>query len=227
MVINQSFLVGTTLAAYVVARWLYRRYNIVPFFPLITAPCAIILVMYLSKTSVETYQESNKLISFLVGPATVAFAVPLYRQWSKIKANWLAILAGIVAGSFTGLVSVVLAAKYLGAGTVVTMSLAAKSTSIPIAVEVTRQLQGIEAISIFSVVATAIIGGAIGPEFLRLVRVKDPVAIGLALGTAAHASGTARAFQLGEVEGSFSGAAIVLAGLATALMAPWIIPYLV
>lgn len=211
-----------TLVAYFIAGKIYARWPAVFLHPLIIAPLLIILALTITNIPIPSYQEAGRGITFLMGPATVAFAVPLYRHWHRIRNNWLSISMGIMVGALSGLISVILVAKALHADHATIVSLAGKSTTMPIAIEITRQLHGNEVVIIFAVVLTGIIGGAFGPEFLRMMRVRSPVATGLAIGVAAHAAGTSRAFLLGEVEGSLSSAALVLSGLVTAIMAPWI-----
>ncbi|MHB1421212.1 MAG: LrgB family protein [Bacillota bacterium] len=221
------FGVAITIISYTLARELYRRIPFFLFNPLLMAPLAIILLLWSSHTPLEAYNQGGKIISYFLGPATVALGVPLYRQLPLIRRHWRPILAGIVSGSVAGVISSVLIARLLGASTVTLLSVAAKSTTAPIAVGITEKLGGAPAITAFAVAVTGILGGTLGPEVLRLARVKHRVARGIAIGTASHAGGTSRAMQLGEVEGSMSGAAIVLTGTVTALVVTILIHWLI
>ncbi|MHB1127018.1 MAG: LrgB family protein [Bacillota bacterium] len=214
------FGVAITIVGYTLAKELYRRIPLFLFNPLLLAPAGIILLLWASRTPLEAYNQGGQIISYFLGPATVALGVPLFRQLPLIRRQWRPILAGITAGSVVGVVSAVLIARVLGASTVTLLSVAAKSTTAPIAVGITEKLGGATAITAFVVAVTGILGGTLGPEVLRLARVKNRVARGISIGTASHAGGTSRAVQLGEVEGSMSGAAIVLTGTVTALIIP-------
>lgn len=165
-------------------------------------------------------------MKFLVGPATVALAIPLYKQLPMIRTNLSAIGAGIVCGAVTGIVSTIGLLKVFGGTRITMLSLAGKSVTMPIALGITEKLGGNIHFIVFGVMVAGTIGGLVGPEWLKLLGVRSQEAMGLAIGTAAHAGGTARAVQLGEVEGSFSGVAIGFCGLLTAILAPWLVPWL-
>ncbi|MFZ5639259.1 MAG: LrgB family protein [Bacillota bacterium] len=219
--------VTVTLLIYVLVNRLYRRIHFFMFNPLILATVLVAIVFWLAGVDYETYNNGGRIITFFLGPATVALGVPLYRQLPVIKANIKPILLGVLTGSVTAVVTTLLIAKALGAGKYTLYSIAAKSATMPIALGITEKLGGNDKLIVFAVAVTGIFGGMVGPEVLKLFRVKNRIAVGIGIGTASHAGGTSRAIQVGEVEGSMSGAAIVLTGLVTALIAPVLVRWLI
>ncbi|MDA8235575.1 MAG: LrgB family protein [Clostridia bacterium] len=221
------FGVTLTVVTYLIAKELYTRKHIVFLNPLIFAPVIVLSLLYVMGIPYGDYAVGGDMVRFLIAPATVALAVPLYKQIPVLRKNLRAVLSGVLVGAFTGVISTVLVIKVLGGSKLVMISLAAKSVTMPIALGITEKLNGVAGLIVFAVAVTGIFGGLIGPEWLKFLRVKSRVATGLAIGTASHAGGTARAVQLGETEGSMSGTAIVLTGLVTALIAPWLVGWLV
>ncbi len=157
---------------------------------------------------------------FLLGPATVALAIPLYRQFDKVRRSALAIIASIVTGSVTAIASALGVGYVLGASRDALLSLAPKSVTAPVAMGISEQLGGLASLTAVLVIVTGILGAMIGPVILNLIGVKDWPARGLAIGTASHGIGTARALQVNEVAGAFSGLAMGLNALATAILLP-------
>jgi predicted murein hydrolase (TIGR00659 family) len=222
----QIFSITLTLVGYWLARELYIRRAWALFNPLLVAPVLIIAVLYFGGMPYASYLPGAKLITFFLGPATVALAVPMYKQLPAVKKHLGAILVSIGVGSVVGIVATVGISRLLGASPIIAISLAAKSTTSPIAVGITQNLGGNTALVVIAVVITGILGGVAGPEFLKLLGVKDAIAIGLGMGAASHVGGTSRAVQLGELEGSMSGAAIAFMGIGTAVAAPWLLRWL-
>ncbi len=221
------FQITITLVVYTAVNRLYKRFHFFMFNPLILATVIIIYILQYAKVDYAVYAKGGDMITLLLGPATVALGVPLYKQLPVIKANLKPIITGVVIGSLTALVSTLFLAKALGAGRETLLSIAAKSTTMPIALGITGVLGGNDKLIVLAVAVTGIFGGVIGAEVMKLARVKSKVAIGIGIGTASHAGGTSRAIQLGETEGSMSGAAIVLTGLVTALTAPYMVKWLI
>lgn len=184
---------------------------------------AIIVFLLLGGISFESYNVGGKYLTFVMGPATVALAIPLYRQIEEIKKYGKVILIATLVGAVSGVLTTMGIAFLLGADEVVIRSLAPKSVTNPIAVGVAENAGGLPSLAAAAVVATGILGALIGPEVLKLFKVEDKMAKGLAIGSSSHVLGTTRAFQEGEVEGAFSGMSIVLTGLFTAILVPVII----
>lgn len=191
--------------------------------PLLIANVLIIAFLLLTGIKLETYDIGGRYISFFLGPATVVLALPLYRQISSLKTNWFPILCGIALGSLACMAFVVLAAKLFGFSQELIVSLIPKSITTPMGIEVARQLGGNSSIAVAGIVATGISGAIIGPALCRFFRVKDPVAKGVAAGTASHAIGTSRAMEFGEVQGAMASLSIGIAGVFTSVAAPFII----
>ncbi|MBU7005290.1 LrgB family protein [Phosphitispora fastidiosa] len=219
--------ITVTLVVYLLVNRLYRRFHFFLFNPLILATVIVIYILHYAKIDYAVYSQGGDMITFLLGPATVALGVPLYKQLPNIKSNLKGISVGVITGSITAIVSTIFIAKALGAGKETLLSIAAKSTTMPIAIGITGILGGNDKIIVMAVAITGIFGGVIGAEVMKLAGIKSKIAVGIGIGTASHAGGTSRAIQIGETEGSMSGAAIVLTGLVTALLAPYIVKWLI
>ena len=183
--------------------------------PLLIASILVGALLIATGTSYQTYEESGKLISFFLTPATVALAIPIYRKLDVLLKNLLPILLGAFVGSMVSIGSVLLFSHLFGLSESTTLSLVPKSVTTPIAVAVSEMLGGVTSIT---AIAVGIIGAIILPTFLKCIGVRNPVQMGLSIGTASHAVGTSRAIELGETEGAISGLAIGVAGLLTALI---------
>ena len=191
--------------------------------PLFIAIGLIMSLLILFDIDYEIYNKGGSLITFFVGPATVALAVPLYRQIKILKGNSIPIIIGIIVGTMVSIISIIYLSKLFGLDQTFLISLVPKSSTTAISQEVSAQIGGIPALSIAATIVTGITGYIFCPYIFKIFRIKDKIAIGIALGTISHASGTAKAMELGEIEGAMASLAIGLAGLATVLLAPWII----
>lgn len=210
-----------TLAAYQFGDWVYKRGNLNPLLnPVLIAVIVIVSVLFLTGTDYATYFDGAQFVHFLLGPATVALALPLYRQVERVKKSALAIAVSLLAGSATGISSAIALGWALGATPETLVSLAPKSVTAPVAMGISEQLGGLPSLTAVLVILTGIIGAALGPLLLNVLGVKDMAARGLAIGTAAHGIGTARALQVSELAGAFSGLAMGLNALATAILLP-------
>lgn len=210
-----------TLAAYQLSVFLYRRGRLNPLLnPVLLSIVLIVVTLSGTGTTYETYFEGAQFVHFLLGPATVALAIPLYRQVDKVRRSALAVLTSIVSGSITAVVSAVLIAWMLGGSRDALVSLAPKSVTAPVAMGITEQLGGLPSLTAVLVITTGIFGAMIGPYLLDLLRIKNMAARGVAMGTASHGIGTARALQASEVAGAFSGLAMGINALATAILLP-------
>ncbi|MEM9485935.1 MAG: LrgB family protein [Cyanobacteria bacterium P01_F01_bin.116] len=210
-----------TLAAFVLASAVYRKAQMNPLLnPVLLSVIAIVVILRGTKTSYETYFEGAQFIHFLLGPATVALAVPLYRQFDRVKRSAVAILLSLLFGSMTSAISAVLIAWFLEAETVSLVSIAPKSVTAPVAMSISAQLGGLPSLTAVIVILTGIMGSMFGPMILNLLKIQDSSVRGLAMGTASHGLGTARALQISELAGAFSGLAMGLNALATAIILP-------
>jgi predicted murein hydrolase (TIGR00659 family) len=210
-----------TLGAFVVASALYNKLRRSPLLnPVLLSVIVIVALLYLTDTEYEQYFSGAKFVHFLLGPATVALAIPLYRQFERVRRSALAILVSLVCGSITAVLSAISLAWLLGAQPASIVSLAPKSVTAPVAMGISEQLGGLPSLTAVLVILTGIVGAMLGPVALKLLRIEDPAAQGMAMGTASHGIGTARALQLGELAGAFAGLAMGLNALATAVLLP-------
>ncbi|HKJ52468.1 MAG TPA: LrgB family protein [Gammaproteobacteria bacterium] len=210
-----------TLAAFVLASFLYRKAGLNPLLnPVLLSVVVIVALLSLSHTSYDTYFDGARFVHFLLGPATVALAIPLYRQFDRVRESALAILVSLVCGSVTSAASAIAIAWALGAQPQSIISLAPKSVTAPVAMGISEQLGGIPSLTAVLVILTGIVGATLGPLVLNALGVRDWSARGLAIGTASHGIGTARALQVDELAGAFSGLAMGLNALATAILLP-------
>lgn len=216
-----------TLLAYQGALWLYRRANHHPLLnPVMLAVIMLVLVLMLTGTPYQTYFDGAQFVHFLLGPATVALAIPLYAQWERLRSMLLPLLISLAVGSLTAALSAVGIAALLGASRESVMSLAPKSVTMPIAMGVAERLGGLPSLTAVLVMSTGILG-AIGARYVyQLLRIEDHAVRGFAIGLASHGIGTARAFQVSDQAGAFAALAMGLNGLVTAVSLPWILPWL-
>ena len=212
-----------TFGVFYAAKIIQRRLGWVLFNPILVAIAVIIVFLLSMDIPYDTYHESAKMIDFWLKPAVVALGVPLYLQLSSIKRQFLPILASQMVGCIAGIVSVVIIAKVLGASDTVLMSLASKSVTTPIAMEVTQVLGGIPSLTAAIVVITGLIGAIIGFKTLSVGHVSNPMALGLSMGAAAHAIGTSAAMDRDQFVGAYASLGLTLNGILTALLTPTVI----
>lgn len=210
-----------TLVAFQAGSWVYNRFNRNPLLnPVMLAVVMVVAVLLATGTSYADYFAGAQFVHFLLGPATVALAIPLYRQFDKVRRSALAIVSSILAGSLAAIGSALAIGAVFGASRDTLVSLAPKSVTAPVAMGISEQLGGLPSLTAVLVILTGIIGAMLGPWVMNLIGVKDWAARGLAMGTASHGIGTARALQVNEVAGAFSGLAMGLNALATAILLP-------
>jgi predicted murein hydrolase (TIGR00659 family) len=212
---------AATLCAYVASQALWRRAGRNPLLnPVAVSILLLIGVLLATGTSYDTYFDGAQFVHFLLGPAPVALAVPLYQNAATVRRVLLPMAAALLAGSVTAVLSAVAIATALGAGPQTVVSLAPKSVTTPIAMGVAEQLGGIPSLTAVLVILTGITGAVIGTPLLNLLRQRDWRARGFAVGVAAHGIGTARAFRVNELAGTFAGIGMALNGVLTAALVP-------
>lgn len=210
-----------TVLAYLVGDWLYRRANMHPLLnPVLLAVVMLVTLLTLTDTAYPTYFEGAQFVHFFLGPATVALAVPLYFNFHKLRRMWLPLLGGLLVGAVTAVLSAIGVAWLLGGSTETLLALAPKSVTAPVAMGITEKLGGPPSLTAILVVSTGILGAVLGPTTLNLLRVRDDGVRGFSMGVASHGIGTARAFQESEQSGAFSGLAMGLNTLVTAIILP-------
>lgn len=213
-----------TLIAYLIGVRLYDLCEANPIVnPVAIAIALIIGYLFISNTTFESYFDGAQFVHFLLGPATVAFAVPLYQQLGKLKAIWLPLTVGVLAGVSTGAVTSVGLAWLLGASLETTMSMAPKSITTPIAMGVSERIGGLPSLTAVLVISTGIIGAVLGTKLFEILRIEDDSVQGTAMGLNAHGIGTARAFQVSPEMGAFSGLGMALMAFVGPLLIPWLV----
>jgi len=213
-----------TLVAYGLAYRLYLRTGSSPWAnPVVTSVALLIGVLVLTGSTYDDYFAGAQFVHFLLGPATVALAVPLYQQFSRLRQLWLPVTISLICGVVIAGGSSIGLAWLLGGSTEIQMSLAPKSATAPVAMGISEKIGGLPSLTAVLVVLTGITGALLGTKLFEWLRIKDDTAKGIAMGVAAHGIGTARAFQVSPQMGAFSGLAMALSAFATALLVPWLV----
>ncbi|ERK11029.1 LrgA-associated membrane protein LrgB [Pantoea sp. AS-PWVM4] len=215
-----------TLAAYFLARKLAAKINISIINPLLVAMAIVIPILLLTHMPYARYFAGSALLNQLLQPAVVALALPLYEQMHQIRARWKTIISVCFIGSLTAMISGTAIALWLGATPEIAATIMPKSVTTPIAMAVSGSLHGIPAISAICVLIAGVLGAVFGHMLLNLLQVKSKASRGLAIGNASHALGTARAAEIDYQEGAFSSLALVICGIITSLLAPFLYPVL-
>lgn len=212
--------VALTLGAFALGTWLNKKTGQAIFNPLLLGSIFVIVFLSLLKIPFGAYKQSVSFLSYLLLPATVSLAVPLYEQWLPMKRNAKAVLCGILAGSVTSMISVIAMSWILKLDPVLSASLMPKSVTSAIGAEVAEELGGIGSLAGALIILTGIVGNLSATALCRICRLHDPIARGVAIGTGSHAVGTSRALQMGRVEGAVSSLSIAVAGVLTAAICP-------
>lgn len=223
---NQFFLIALTFGTYFLGKLLRKRTGWVVMNPILVSIVCMIAFLEVTGVSYEKYAEGGRMIEFWLRPAVVALGVPLYLQLGTIKKEFVPILISELAGCLVGIVSVVYIAKQLGASREVILSLAPKSVTTPIAMEVAKAAGGIPSLTAAVVVSVGLMCAVCGYKTMNFAKVKTPVAQGLSMGTAAHAIGTATSMDVSRLHGAYASLGLTLNGIFTSLLTPSIIPLL-
>ena len=221
-----TFTIMLTVVLYIISRKIWLKTQNALLAPLLLSTTAIILVLLSSGITFEQYKPGKSIMTFLLGPATVGLALPLYQNRRILRSAFMPILIGIACGSITTVTTAVLLAKWSGLDAILIASIATKSITAPIAIDIARIIGGDPAIAVAFVVFTGTLGSMIGAGFLSLCKITDPVARGLAMGVTAHGQGTATILHEGQTQGAMAGVAMALAAIFTSFIAPFFIPWL-
>lgn len=217
---SQFFGLFLSLAFFQLARWLNRKAGREVISPLLFATLLCIAVLLVFDIDFEVYNRGAQYLDVLLTPATICLAIPLYRQYELLRRNAVAVLAGSVAGVAAHMAGCLLMLAVFRLEAAEFITLLPKSITTAIGKSLSAELGGYPAITMAAIMITGLFGAAIAPALLRLFRIRDPLAQGLAIGTASHAAGTSTAVQMGEVQGAASSLAIVVTGLLTVVAAP-------
>lgn len=217
---NMFFGIFISLIAFEVGLLVYRKTKFPLFNPLLIATTIIIIFLKTFNIDFDTYNKGGQFINMFLGPATVVLAVPLYKQFNLLKENFIPIISGIFIGSLVSILSVFSIALFLNLDSDLIISLLSKSVTTPIGIEITNSLGGISSITVLSIVISGITGAVVAPTIIKILKIKNPISIGVSIGTASHAVGTSKALEIGETEGAMSSLSIGLAGVITVFLAP-------
>lgn len=226
--LSQSLFFGmiVSLGAYKIGFEIQKKWKKVYLNPLLIAIVIIIAFLLVTGISYETYQYGAKYLSYFLTPVTVCLAVPLYKQIEILKNNLAAILISIVIGCISHAGILIAVTVLCKMDQQLLLSVMSKSVTTAIALGVTGEIGGIQGITVIGVMIAGISGAVVGPSILKLFHITEPIAQGLALGSASHAVGTSKAIELGEIQAAMSSLAIVVTGILTVIIVPWVVSLL-
>ncbi len=215
-----------TLLVYLASQWLHARTGSTWLNPVLISVISMSTLLFLTRTPYVDYAEATRFIHFLLGPATVALAVPLYHRLDRLRSLAGPVTVALICGALTAVISAIGLGKLLGASDLSLLSLAPKSVTTPIAMGIAEKIGGQPSLTAVLVILTGIIGAVGGKAILDWLRIGDPAVRGFAIGVASHGIGTARAFQMDEETGAFAGLGMGLNGILTAIIVPVIVDLL-
>lgn len=215
---NPITIILLCILTYKIGLFIYHKTKISILNPLFIAIFLIILFLKIFGISLETFDNGGKFINMLLCPATIMLAVPMYKQRTLIKKNLLPIAVGTILGSIISMTSIYYICNWMGIDDLVTKSLIPKSTTTPIAIEISNTLGGIPSLTVAAVIITGILGSVLFPLIIKIFKMENSIASGIAIGTASHALGSAKAVEIGEIEAAMSGIAVGVAGIASVIM---------
>ena len=213
------FGVAISLVGYVIGVQLKKKFKLAVLNPLMISIIFVVGVVLLFKLDYPSYKKQAEILNYLLTPATIALAIPLYQQLSLLRKNLLAVICGIISGVFASMSSVLAMSVLFSLSHEDFVTLLPKSITTAIGMGVSEELGGVQTITVAVIIVTGVLGNVIGEGVCKLFRITEPVSRGLALGTAAHAIGTAKALEMGEIEGAMSSLSIAVAGLLTVVFA--------
>lgn len=219
--LQDSMFAGVTISliAYLIGVMLKKKFKSGIFNPLLISIVVSILVLAIGKVDYETYNEGAKYLNWLLTPATVCLAIPLYEQWSLLKKHYKAVMLGLAAGTVTSLSTVLGLSLLCGLSHKQYVTLLPKSITTAIGMGVSKELGGYVTITVAVIIITGVFGNMFGELICKIFRITEPVSKGLAFGASSHAIGTAKAIEIGEIEGAMSSLAIAVSGVLTVVLA--------
>lgn len=209
------FALALSLAGYELGQFLKKKTGLALFNPLLIGIVVVIVLLLLLHVDYGTYEEGSSVLSYMLTPATVALAIPLYRQVNLLKKYSVSIFLGILSGVITSLLTTLLMAVILKLSHIEYVTFLPQSITTPIGMAMSEELGGLVTITVATIVVTGIVGNVLGEQVCKMFHITDKIAVGLALGTSSHVLGTAKALELGEVEGAMSSLSIVVSGVLT------------
>ncbi|MDD5912152.1 MAG: LrgB family protein [Bacteroidales bacterium] len=213
-----------SLASYAMGVWLRKKTGLPFVNPLLVSILLVIGFLLLTGVSYNSYAAGSEIISYLLTPATICLAVPLYQQFNLLKKNWKAVVAGLVSGVLSSLVCILLMALLFKFDHNTYVTFLPKSITTAIGIGVAEEYGGYVSLAVIVIVITGVIGNVLAEAVLKLFRIEEPIAKGIAIGSSSHAVGTTKAMELGQIEGAMSSLSIVVCGLLTVILAPLFAP---
>lgn len=207
--------VSVSLISYMIGVYLKKKLNVGLFNPLLISISVTIIFLVLAHIDYDAYNEGARYLSWLLTPATVCLAIPLYEEFELLKSNVRAVMCGIISGVLTSLITILVLALFFGLTHEEYVTLLPKSITTAIGMGVSEELGGYVTITVAVIIITGVIGNILAEFICKIFRIEEPIAKGIAIGSAAHAIGTAKAMEIGEVEGAMSSLSIAVAGILT------------
>ena len=207
--------VSVSLISYMIGVYLKKKLNVGLFNPLLISIAVTIIFLVLAHIDYDAYNEGARYLSWLLTPATVCLAIPLYEEFELLKSNVRAVMCGIISGVLTSLITILVLALFFGLTHEEYVTLLPKSITTAIGMGVSEELGGYVTITVAFIIITGVIGNILAEFICKIFRIEEPIAKGIAIGSAAHAIGTAKAMEIGEVEGAMSSLSIAVAGILT------------
>ncbi|MEG0328385.1 MAG: LrgB family protein [Erysipelothrix sp.] len=220
IVSNPLFGIILTLGVYFAAQKLQEKTNFALLNPLLVSSIFIIILLSVTNVDYDSFNKGGSFLTMLIGPATVALAIPLYKNLDLLKKHYLVILVSILSGVIAHAILIGIFTFILNLSPELIATMIPKSVTTAIAIDISNQLGGITTLTISVVIVTGILGAALAPILNKFFKINNPIAQGLALGTSAHAVGTSKAVEMGEMEGTMSSLALIITGITTVLLAP-------
>ncbi|WP_027399957.1 LrgB family protein [Anaerovorax odorimutans] len=209
-----------TIGCYGIGQYIFNKTKLTILQPILLGSVLIIIFLNVTGIKYEEYYEQNAILNYLLPMTAVVLAVPLYRNLHILKKHALPIIAGVISGTVATMGSMVIIGKLIGTDDKILLTMLPKNATNPIAIEVSKIIEGIPSLTVALVVIAGLIGAVFGPELLDLMKIKNKIARGIAIGSMSHAVGTARAFKEGELEGSMSSLAMAITGTLVAIVSP-------
>lgn len=212
--------VALSLIAYFIGEFLKKKFKLGFLNPLLVSIVLTIVVLLIAHVDYEAYNKSARYISWFLTPATVCLAIPMYEQWQLLKKNYKAVFFGILSGVLTSLITIFVIAKIMNLSHTEYVTMLPKSITTAIGMGVSEELGGYVTITVAIILITGVLGNILADFIYKIFKIEEPISKGLGLGTAAHAIGTAKAMEMGEIEGAMSSLSIAISGVMTVILAP-------
>lgn len=212
--------VALSLIAYFIGEFLKKKFKLGFLNPLLVSIVLTIVVLLIAHVDYEAYNKSARYISWFLTPATVCLAIPMYEQWQLLKKNYKAVFFGILSGVLTSLITIFVIAKIMNLSHIEYVTMLPKSITTAIGMGVSEELGGYVTITVAIILITGVLGNILADFIYKIFKIEEPISKGLGLGTAAHAIGTAKAMEMGEIEGAMSSLSIAISGVMTVILAP-------